>query len=406
MFATETSVFSFPEYLSKKILNKWPKYLTDIKEEWFNEGIETLTSHIKEFIDVKTQVLKFLLTEEYPLLDHYWIVITVPDRLQHFFIPIFDEKHPLHRRYVAKYLQCVLDLYNYLDNTLIKFLFDYSRKHNYHILIVSDHGFGAAPRKVFFVNSWLEKIGLLSLKKNKLSRLKRKIYNIFISVAKRFWNIEKIYWKLPSKIIKEVNKRLYETIDFENSYAYFEETLHGIRITEGLPREEYNKIRDRIIREIKELKKVIEQMDNIVKEKEELKRQIGEKDLEIKRIKEEKNLAEKSLTIEVERLRGEVKAREEENGKLKDRIALLEEKIVELREEKERTERWLLSIEKLIEDDINYRPYFILKNMKSCKIGDLAKAMGMSEGQVRVILSRLERRQVVTIEGDEAKIKL
>ncbi|MHA1631450.1 MAG: hypothetical protein ACTSXC_01355 [Candidatus Freyarchaeota archaeon] len=171
-------------------------------------------------------------------------------------------------------------------------------------------------------------------------------------------------------------------------------------------RNRYEAVKEKCEREIKELKKVIEQMDNIVKEKEELKRQIGEKDLEIKRIKEEKNLAEKSLTMEVERLRGEVKAREEENGKLKDRIALLEEKIVELREEKERTERWLLSIEKLIEDDINYRPYFILKNMKSCKIGDLAKAMGMSEGQVRVILSRLKRRQVVTIEGDEAKIKL
>jgi predicted AlkP superfamily phosphohydrolase/phosphomutase len=91
------------------------------------------------------------------------------DRIQHAFWKYFDETHHLYEP-GSEFKNVVCDYYMFLDEKLgeILRLVDDDTI----IIIASDHG-GKAMKGAFCINSWLEKQGLLKLKKpvDKVSRL-------------------------------------------------------------------------------------------------------------------------------------------------------------------------------------------------------------------------------------------
>lgn len=104
--------------------------------------------------------------------DFAMVVFTSMDRLQHIFWRFIDipdnESCPSH---LNKFRETIYDGYRQLDKAIGEIL-DKAGKDTT-VIVVSDHGFGPI-KKLFFVNRWLEEIGLLSIK-NQLSGKKLRV---------------------------------------------------------------------------------------------------------------------------------------------------------------------------------------------------------------------------------------
>lgn len=156
--------------------------------------------------------------------------------------------------------------------------------------------------------------------------------------------------------------------------------------------------------EIKRLEAALESVEEVSREKEKLERAFEEEKLKLRRFEEDRRISEGVLQAEISRLKGEVLAKEGMIRELEGEVARLRERISELEGEKKRLKGIVGSLEKLIEGDINYKPYFILKSIGRCRIGDLAKTMGVAEGQVRLIIARMEKMGIVRLSGEEVKL--
>ncbi|MEM4446854.1 MAG: hypothetical protein QW461_06135 [Candidatus Jordarchaeales archaeon] len=156
--------------------------------------------------------------------------------------------------------------------------------------------------------------------------------------------------------------------------------------------------------EIARLKREMEAMEKVYKEKKELERMLEGERLKVKRLEEDRKLSESTLQVEISRLKDEISLRERKIKELEEEVAGLEKRVSELEEEKEALKRAIASLESLIKDDINYKPYFILKSIKRCKVSDLAKSSGVLEGQMRAILARMEGKGIVKVDGNEVEI--
>ncbi|MEM2046298.1 MAG: hypothetical protein QXZ06_00275 [Candidatus Jordarchaeales archaeon] len=156
--------------------------------------------------------------------------------------------------------------------------------------------------------------------------------------------------------------------------------------------------------EVKRLREALESIEEVSREKKKLEMLLEEEKLRFRRLEEDKKLSEEALRSEISRLRGEILTREGKIGELEGEVAYLKERVSGLEGEKSKLKDVLGSLEKLIEGDINYKPYFILKSIGECKIGDLSKTMGVSEGQVRLLLARMERMGIVRLDGEKVRL--
>jgi len=166
-------------------------------------------------------------------------IITSTDKLQHFF---WNDEDYIRRHYV------------WLDHFL-KDLIDLSHKHNADLLLVSDHGFGPAP-KALYINQWLYEMNFQKIKRNILLSLlstagitrPRLIKILRLLHAYKF-----AYWIAQTKIkgLKEVAAFYDKPIDFKNSMAYSES--EGIFINDNIASNDYEKVRNLIIRQLYEI---------------------------------------------------------------------------------------------------------------------------------------------------------
>jgi predicted AlkP superfamily phosphohydrolase/phosphomutase len=227
------------EYASPKelmtILNKYG-YKIDIKHEKYAFILDTSKFSEKryEYLDELYDIMekRFLVLKE--IMDKEWDLFMINfkecDALLHYF---WDKEDVL------------LKFFNKLDDYLSELINLYMSKNNdTYILIVSDHGFDAAPIKAFNIGAWLRQKGII--KDN------RTIFQNAVTLA------YKIIKKVPlSKIIFKSNKAQEVRESFQrnltsSSKIFFRQ--FGLHIdAEKYSHEEYENLRAKLMDELKDV---------------------------------------------------------------------------------------------------------------------------------------------------------
>ena len=159
--------------------------------------------------------------------DFSMVVFTAIDRLQHLFWKFLNPTN-CNGDHLSKYRNAIYDGYRQLDNAIGEILEKAGR--DITVMIVSDHGFGPS-KKDFFVNKWLEEIGLLKV--NKFLTRKKLIFkstNLQRILARISPTTKTPNWteKIPIFLPWSVTRGKDEMINWEKTKAYADE--FGINI--------------------------------------------------------------------------------------------------------------------------------------------------------------------------------
>jgi len=209
----------------------------------YNELLDMLEAR-KELVITLLKTLKW---------DFFMVVFMTLDRVQHFFWHTHENK--------AEHTDIVSEFYSKIDVMLSEILKLVDE--NTIVMIVSDHGFGRAPRKLFHVNTWLVNLGLLRLKRSILLRMRviilgllRKISTPLIEILGNF--IKRLSISLSEKLRNAVmwsETSITKVINWSETIAYG--SIFGIRINlkgkkpKGVVEpDKYEKIREFIIRKL------------------------------------------------------------------------------------------------------------------------------------------------------------
>ncbi len=225
-------VVSYPPDIYTNLVNKLGEYKID---DWSPEVVGAERSNIHLHYDAIIEVLSRITEKRKQatlmlLEDNDWdfsmVVFTAIDRLQHLFWEFMEGNgnHALS----SKYGKVICDGYKQIDNAIGEIVEKAGKDTT--VVITSDHGFGPL-KKHFFVNRWLEEIGLLKRKKNSGPRkITMTTPSIDKIATKIFPNIPLPEWtrKLHIPIPRIVARDRYEMIDWENTKAYIEQC--GINI--------------------------------------------------------------------------------------------------------------------------------------------------------------------------------
>lgn len=238
MTPPSAKVFTYPEELRQEI----PDYRIDTKyaRQLFGMKSEDKSHLLKEQYDITEKrasaVLRLMDKWE---TDFFIVVFKGTDNMQHYF---WDRKDIL------------LAYYQRMDGLTARIL-DKSGE-NTNVFIISDHGFGPAATKMFFINAWLEQLWLLKRQANLKSRLFQKVYHMASRINEKI----KFSRRLPPKSVGVVTATLNQQVAWTQTKAY-SQTMFGININlkerdpYGIVEagEEYEEIREEIIKELKNL---------------------------------------------------------------------------------------------------------------------------------------------------------
>ncbi|RLI46364.1 hypothetical protein DRO69_03290, partial [Candidatus Bathyarchaeota archaeon] len=202
--------------------------------------------------------------------DFFIVNYDCVDEVQHWFWHYMDSrKNNLNYQKVKKHEKAILKIYQKMDEILKKFLRNLDEKTA--VMIVSDHGFGP-QYGLIHLNNWLMNLGLLKLKKNLSTKVKFWLFKHGFSPQSLYNLVTKL--NLQSLIsrrgtgkrerARSVLKKLFlsfSNVDWSKSKAYSFGMSGAIFINlrgrepQGIvEREEYEKIRDFIIKESRKLK--------------------------------------------------------------------------------------------------------------------------------------------------------
>ena len=233
-------------------------FTNDIKEAWLDAAL----NKVKHF----TQKIKE--TSLYLMGEHEWDFLMVyflaTDALQHHFWSFMDPAHPAYDpRLALKYGEEINKSYETVDAAIGELLTHIDPSS--YIVVLSDHGFGPL-QKTFFVNKWLEKIGLLKVKEGWFKQRKFGLYSptfyrILSKVGLGFLGrlFPEFVRQLPVPILGWKRYGLNDRIDWRRTKAYG--TAFGININkkdrepQGIvaPGKEYEEVVQKITASLKEL---------------------------------------------------------------------------------------------------------------------------------------------------------
>jgi len=231
--------FTYPAELKDKIKANVGKYIVELKHS-FNlmENPEKYLDMMFEMIDVREKTVHYLMSN-FPV-DFFMVVFTATDRVQHTFWKYYDTTHP---DYTPGLEDTIFRIYKKVDEAIGRMLdrLDESTE----IIVASDHGMGSV-HKIVDLNRWLMEKGYLHLKKDtafsKVSDLYRKIKKRIIKTGESVW--------------------LDHFVDWSKTKAFLIGTWGNIFINlkgrepNGIvnPGDEYESIRESIIKELKQFK--------------------------------------------------------------------------------------------------------------------------------------------------------
>jgi predicted AlkP superfamily phosphohydrolase/phosphomutase len=169
--------FAHPPELLEQIESRFGPYRLYITEVYSPGKIDRMLDQLFEEVDYKTKVNLYLMREhDWDLFaTHYWGT----DRLQHELWHIMDASHPMsNARERAAHSKRIEQYWREVDSALGE-LFD-AVPQDATIYIGSDHGFGPIKRFLCF-NLWLIQEGLLVLKRDAVTLLKRVLFRLGIT---------------------------------------------------------------------------------------------------------------------------------------------------------------------------------------------------------------------------------
>jgi predicted AlkP superfamily phosphohydrolase/phosphomutase len=204
----------------------------------------------------RTEAAKFLL-DKHPC-DLTMIIFTGTDRIEHSFLKDMGSG--------SEYSAVIADYFRFVDDKLGEILKKIDR--DTYVVVMSDHGM-APFKKVFYVNKLLRQMGFMREEKTSMSYVKQS----FVERCFKALINSMVRMKISPEVLKQflpiwLFNRLAIILgggtgfDWGATKAFFSSSigdgiiinLHGRQPNGIVPEEDYEKVRDRIIREIKAFK--------------------------------------------------------------------------------------------------------------------------------------------------------
>lgn len=243
--APENKNYSFPNIVLKELKEKIVGYRIHPKTPFSNENKDKYVSEVNEMTENLKEATLFLM-EKYDW-DFFLTVFQSTDWLQHYFFE--DEK-------------LLLEHYKKIDNSINSIIEKLDK--NTTIIIMSDHGFGPLIKSVY-INSWLEKNGLIKYKRN----LKYLLFRLGLTPVSAYNLLRKLkLTKIYKMMSRETKNELiqaffsFSDIDWAKTKAYSVGFIGQIFINlEGReplgivkPGDEYKETTKFIVTKLRELK--------------------------------------------------------------------------------------------------------------------------------------------------------
>lgn len=263
------SIFTYPPHLHFELLEELGDYPLDNEAEimYRLSGDELAAFQHLIYSNKKVMEATFSLMGKFEW-DFFIVVLTIADKVQHigwkYMMPEFRKQNPE----LCKKFESMIEVsYRIVDEQLGNLQ---SRLDNDTILmIMSDHGFGPISYQ-FYVNRWLNKLGLLKLKtystmKYKLRKYSKIFLRRFLTGLGKKAGIAEIMKKIVALPIMDMNSEIsYTLVDWSRTRAYSSWTngeeivminLKG-REPKGIvnPGDEYEELRDFIIKKLGEIR--------------------------------------------------------------------------------------------------------------------------------------------------------
>jgi len=155
------SGITYPPSLLSKILSEIGDYQIDLSMDRYGRGREVDFLKDLHHLTSLHKKTSLHLMQSCPW-DFFMTVFIGGDRIQHAMWNYFDNQHPAFRKEKARrFGDAILHYYQQID----KYIGEVLRlvDDDTVIVVLSDHGFGALEKRIY-VNSWLQDLGLLSLR--------------------------------------------------------------------------------------------------------------------------------------------------------------------------------------------------------------------------------------------------
>ncbi|WXG40426.1 MAG: hypothetical protein WED07_06365 [Candidatus Freyarchaeum deiterrae] len=119
---------------------------------------------------------------------------------------------------------------------------------------------------------------------------------------------------------------------------------------------------------------------------------------------EDSQLMIRGLEKKVNDLENEAKKKEENLKALNQELEISGAKCTDLEKRLQDKEAKMASIESMIMEDVNYKPYFIVKKLGSMSIQDIKKTLGLQEGVVRHVILELAKKGLLRVDGEQVHL--
>lgn len=261
--------FAYPEKLLEEIEAKFGPYQLYITEVYTKGKVDNILNQLFEELEYKTKVNRYLMNEYGwdVFATHYWGT----DRFQHELWHLLDESHPFFdRKEHEAHIGRIHEYWHAVDSTLGE-LFDEAGQDTT-VYMGSDHGFGPIKKFLCF-NVWLINEGLLVLKGDAMTRLKRAIFRLGLTPDLAYRSAMKLglaHLRLSvgvtnrSKLMKFANMLMLslEDVDWTRTVAFSKGNYGQIfinmkgRETHGIvePGAEYDRVLGEVVQKLRGLK--------------------------------------------------------------------------------------------------------------------------------------------------------
>lgn len=263
----ETGSFTYPPELIGEINDKVGKYEVAYGNLMgvYSHELDAYIQRWKEIHENREKTVLYLM-DKYNW-DFFMAVFYSVDAIQHRFWQYFDKTHPFYdEKGATKYSSVIPDFYKMIDRSIGKILDKLGNKG--HVVVVSDHGMGP-EHKAFYLNTWLLREGLLSVKKELYPFIWLKPPHIVFKILNKL-RYKAIAWTIPMKLYNILKNSVDPRDGLKTTYfikwsktrAYAANyTEQGVYINlkgrepEGVvePGAEYENIRDKIIDKLREI---------------------------------------------------------------------------------------------------------------------------------------------------------
>ncbi len=250
---------AFPESVEAEVLRVAPDFRTRLREAYRPGRSEAVVKDLLSLVDIQCQLAQhFLRTAEW---DLFVVQQQAPDWAMHFFWHCMDPEHP---RYTAaearRYGDSILSVFKRIDQGFAKIM--ESLPPDTDVIVLSDHGFGPLDKFVY-LNIWLMSLGLLQLKRDPFTRVKRLLFNLGVTPSALYQfaertGLNKFAFRAGKESRYKILSRFFlsqDSIDWPSTKAYSIGNIGQIYVNlrgrepQGSvePGEQYEAVRDEIM---------------------------------------------------------------------------------------------------------------------------------------------------------------